>query len=127
MIFISNLKKIIQHGVEFCDDIFDVHVRVGQMVYVGESQVNQNYTVAEKDQTSITFSIYTSNNKEPTYTTDEGCIRLGNLTLDMPDSSKGMNRGASVHMMFSGTEIIVTAVDRDDSKKVVSTTVDFLG
>lgn len=87
----------------------------------------QNYTVAEPDQTSITFSIYTSNNKEPTYTTDEGCTRLGNLILDMSDTSKGMNRGASVYMTFSGTEIIVTAVDKDNSKNVVSTTVDFLG
>lgn len=120
-------KKIIQHGVEFCDDIFDIHVRVGQMVNVGESQVIQNYTVAEPDQTSITFSIYTSNNKELNYTTNKGCIRLSKLIHDMSDTSKGMNRGASVYMTFSGTEIIVTAVDKNNSKKVISTTVDFLG
>lgn len=100
---------------------------MGQLVKVGEPQVNQNYTVAEADQTAIGFSIYTSNNKEPTYTTDEGCIRLGKLTLQMPDTSKGKNRGANVHMTFSGTEIVVTAVDQDDPEKVVSTTVDFLG
>lgn len=71
--------------------------------------------------------IYTSNNKEPTYTTDEGCILLGKFTLDMPDTSRGMDRGAEVHMTFSGTEIVVTAVDKHDPTKVVSTTVDFLG
>lgn len=121
-------KKIIRkNGDERCKDIFSIHVRVGQLVKVGEPQVNQNYTVAEADQTAIGFSIYTSNNKEPTYTTDEGCIRLGKLTLQMPDTSKGKNRGANVHMTFSGTEIVVTAVDQDDPEKVVSTTVDFLG
>lgn len=97
------------------------------MVKVGEAQVNQIYTMVKPDQTNITFSTYTSNNKEPTYTTDEGCICLGKLTLDMPDTTKGMNRCAKVNMTFSGTEIVVTAVDKDNPKKVVSTTVDFLG
>lgn len=94
---------------------------------MGEPQVNLNYTVLEPDQTEISFSIYTSNNKEPTYTTEEGCTLLGELTLDMPDTSKGLNRGANVNMTFSGTEIVVTAVDQDDPEEVVSTTVDFLG
>lgn len=120
-------KKITLNDDERCDDIFDIHVHVGQLVKVGEAQVNQNYMVSEPDQTGMSFFIYTSNNNEPTYTTDEGCICLGILTLDMPDTTKGMNRGANVHMTFSGTEIVVTAVDKDNPQKVVSTTVDFLG
>lgn len=100
---------------------------MGQLIKVGEPQANITYTVAEPDVTRMTISIYTSNNKEPTYTTDEGCARLGKFTIDMPDTSKGMNRGVNVSMTFSGTEIVVTAVDQDDPKKVVSITVNFLG
>lgn len=100
---------------------------MGQTVKVGEPQLTRNYTVIAPNQTVINFPIYTSNKKEPTYTTDAGCTHLAKLTIDMPDISRGMDRGANVHMVFSGTEIAVTAVDWDNPKRVVSTTVDFLG
>ncbi|XP_078325395.1 heat shock 70 kDa protein 12B-like [Crassostrea virginica] len=120
-------KKISCDGVERCSDIFSRHVSVGEMIKVGEPQVKQDYTVVEADQTKMTFQIYTSNQREPTYTTDAGCTRLGKFTIDLPDTTKGLDRGAFVHMTFSGTEITVTAVDKDDPTKIVSTNVDFLG
>ena len=120
-------KKVLTDNGERCCDIFSRHVSVGKLIKVGEPQVKRKYNVSNADQTSITFGIYTSNEREPTYTTDVGCTHLGTLTLDMPDTSKGTDRGAFVHMTFSGTEITVTAVDRDDATKTVSTKVDFLG
>eukprot|EP00105_Crassostrea_gigas_P037535 XP_019921683.1 PREDICTED: heat shock 70 kDa protein 12A-like [Crassostrea gigas] len=120
-------KKILHNSLEYCGDIFSIHVRVGQIVEVGEPQVKKTYVVTEPDQISIEFKIYTSNNKEPTYTTDVGCTYLGKLTIDMPDTSKGVDRGATVQMTFSGTEITVTAVDKDDPERAVTTKVDFLG
>lgn len=120
-------KKVLRNKVEYCDDIFSIHVRVGQLVKVGEPQVNQNYIVTEPDQEALIFSVYTSDKKEPTYTTEEGCTLLGQISLDMYDTSNGLDRGAQVHMTFSGTEIVVTAEDKDDPENVVSTTVDFLG
>lgn len=120
-------KKIIHNGIERCDDIFSIHVRVGQVVEVGEQQVKRTYTPVEPDQTNVVFDIYTSNDKEPTYTTDEGCTHLGKLRVNMPDTSKGMDRGVIVHMTFSGTKIAVTAVDPDNPERAVTTNVDFLG
>lgn len=120
-------KKVLRNNTEYCDHIFSIHARVGQIVEIGEPQVKQTYIVVEPDQKAITFDIYTSNNKEPTYTTDAGVTQLGTLIIDLPDTSKGLDRGAIVHMTFSGTEIAVTAVDQDDPEKVVTTTVDFLG
>lgn len=122
-----NFKKILRNNKEYCDDIFDIHVRVGQIVEVGEPQVKKTYVVVEPVQNSIKFNVYTSNNKEPTYTTDAGVTQLGTLTIDMPDTSKGLDRGAVAHMTFSGTEIAVTAVDRDNPERAVTTKVDFLG
>lgn len=57
----------------------------------------------------------------------KACTLLGQISLDVSDTSKGTDRGAYVHMTFSGTEIVVTAEDKDDPENVVSTTVDFLG
>lgn len=120
-------KKVLRNNIEYCDDIFDIHIRVGQIVEVGEPQVKQTYTLINPDQTSLNLEIFTSNNREPTYTTDMGCTYLGKLTIDMPDTSMGTNRGVIAHMTFSGTEIAVTAVDRDNPKRAVTTNVDFLG
>lgn len=61
------------------------------------------------------------------YIIDEGCICLGNLIFDMFDMIKGMNWGVSVYMIFSGIEIIVIVVDKDNFKKVVLIIVDFFG
>ncbi|XP_078325401.1 heat shock 70 kDa protein 12A-like [Crassostrea virginica] len=120
-------KKVLTDKGERCDNIFSVHVSVGQSIKVGEPQVKRKYSVVNANQKNIIFQIYTSNERNPTYTTDVGCTSLGKLTLDMPDTSKGTDRGALVHMTFSGTEITVTAVDKDDATKIVSTNVDFLG
>ena len=120
-------KKLLRDEVEMCDNIFDVHVSFGKVIKVGELQVKQDYTVVKADQTKMTFPIYTSNEREPTYTTDATCTRLGTITIDLPDTTKGMDRGAFVSMTFSGTEITVTAVDKDNPTKSVSTNVDFLG
>lgn len=120
-------KKVMINNKEHCKDIFHIYVRVGQIIEVGKPQVKETYIVTEPDQDSIDFRIFTSNNREPTYTTDVGCTHLGTLTIGMPDISKGLDRGAIFHMTFSGTEIAVTAVDKDNPERAVTTKVDFLG
>lgn len=120
-------KKIMGNGLEKCTDCFDKHVSVDDLLEKEKQQEERTYLVFEPDEREIEFEIFCSINKEPTFTTDLGCHYLGKLTLDMPDISKGTNRGANVSMTFGGTEIKVTAVDKDDQEKIVSTTVDFLG
>lgn len=107
-------KKIKENDKELCTDIFSVHVRMGDTVDVGKSQGNKMFTVVEPHQQKMNFLIYTSNVKNPKFTTDEGCTRLGNLFIDMPDTSNGMDRGTIVNMTFRGTEFVVTAVDKDN-------------
>lgn len=120
-------KKIVENGVDRCNDIFNIHVRVGESVKVDEPHVEKEYGVVNPNQKSLIFQIYVSQYKNPMFTTDEGCKYLGKFSIDIPDISKGMDRGAKVRMTFSGTEIRVTAVDKDNSEKIVSTRVDFLG
>ncbi|XP_022290110.2 heat shock 70 kDa protein 12A-like [Crassostrea virginica] len=120
-------KKVVYNGIEKCKDCFDIHVRMDASLKIGQLQEKRAYTVCEPDQTEITFPIFCSKIKEPTFTTEPGCHNLGKLTLAMPDISKGMDRGANVYMTFGGTEIKVTAVDEHDPNKTVSATIDFLG
>lgn len=89
MLLIQYKKKFTLDGVEFCDDIFQIDVCVGQLVKVGEAQVNQTYAVSEPDQTGMEFLIYTLNNNEPAYTKDEGCIMFGQITSLYAGHDKG--------------------------------------
>lgn len=57
----------------------------------------------------------------------KACTLLDQISLDVSDTSKGTDRVAYVHMTFSGTEIAVTAVDRDNPTRAIITKVDFLG
>lgn len=120
-------KKVVENGVDRCTDIFNIHVHVGESVEVGEPQVEKLYSVIHPNQKEITFSIYASQNKDPMFTTDKGCKCLGKLKINMPDITKGLDRGAKVQMTFSGTEIHVKATDKDNSENIVKTSVDFLG
>lgn len=120
-------KKIVVNGVERCTDYFDIHVHMGDSLEMGEPQKERLYTICEPEGKRLEFEIFCSIVEQPTFTTDLGCHFLGKLILDMPDISKGTDRGANVSMAFGGTEIKVTAVDKDDHEKIVSTTVDFLG
>lgn len=90
---------------------------MGDTVDVGKSQGNKTYTVVEPHQQKMNFLVYTSNVKNPKFITDECCTRLGNIFIDMPDTSNGMDRGAMVNMTFRGTEFVVTAVEKDNPLK----------
>ncbi|XP_061185738.1 heat shock 70 kDa protein 12A-like [Saccostrea echinata] len=118
-------KKILVNGIEKCKDVFSIHVRVGETLRVGEPTASQRYHPLLPDQTKVRFVIYTSPSSNPEFTSDEGCRRLGSLSIDMPDILKGVDRAVNVQMIFSGTEIEVYATDKD-TKKTVKTTVDFL-
>lgn len=119
-------KKTVKNGQDRCKDVFSTHVSVGQEIHIGESQDSREYEVVTPDQTAIDLVLYASPIKNPKYVTDIGCQRLGKFTMELPDTTKGLDRGVKVHMTFSGTEIEVTATDKDTGRSV-KTVIDFLG
>ncbi|KAK3576893.1 hypothetical protein CHS0354_012950 [Potamilus streckersoni] len=105
-------KKIIRNGKLYCDDIFHQHVEMGQTVTLNEVQSEEDYLPLEEDQEEIGFDIYAATEKFPTYVTDEGCVKLGTVTIKIHDRSVPLKqRNVSVSMTFSGTEIEVSAKD----------------
>ncbi|XP_062597459.1 heat shock 70 kDa protein 12A-like [Saccostrea cucullata] len=118
-------KKTLVNGIEKCKDIFNIHVRVGETMHVGEPTTSQTYVPQNPDQKTIGFTIFTSPCKNPKFTTDQGCRCVGYLRLYMPETSKDTEKEVDVQMTFSGTEIEVSAIDKI-TKKAVKTSVDFL-
>lgn len=92
-----------------CIDIFSKHVEKGQTLNVGEVQSENTYTPVEENQTSMCFQIYTSTESNPAFVSDEGCEKVGQMEVDMPDTSGGCNRSVVCEMIFGGTELEVKA------------------
>ena len=101
-----------------CLQLFSRHVVIGQSVAVGVPQTSQRYSPDEADTTSEEIVIYASSKENPMYITDYGCLKIGSVTIPLPDTSKGLNRCIEVKMTFSSTELEVTATNVDTGETV---------
>lgn len=105
------LSRKIKTGLGIlCRGIFDKHVEINQQIDYKIPQVEKQYVVTEKDQTSLKFNVYTSKDSNPKYVDDEDenkCTNLGKLEINVP--GHGLGRSATVYMKFSGTELQVKA------------------
>ncbi|XP_053400406.1 heat shock 70 kDa protein 12A-like [Mercenaria mercenaria] len=117
-------KFVDDDGDVLCADVFDRHVKIGQSVEYGMSQVTKSYVPTSKDSKAMVFSFYASDQAEPTFVTDQSSTLLEKLTVDIGGS--GTDRSVSVQMTFSGTELKVEAVEQQTGKKTKAK-FDFLG
>lgn len=97
-------------GEALCLDMFDKHVQSDQSVENGKSQITESYVPTKRDQGLMTFTIYASEDPNPTFVTDAGCVKVGSLDIEL--SGSGMGRAVSVQMAFSGTELHVEAWEK---------------
>lgn len=95
-------KKTFYDGVAFCKDIFSVVVKEDESIKTGEKK---QFSLAPlyKDQTRISFSFFGSSNPNVEYTTDPGVGSiLGEMTVDSPDTTKGIDRSIKINFAFWG-------------------------
>ncbi|XP_022321480.2 heat shock 70 kDa protein 12A-like isoform X1 [Crassostrea virginica] len=92
-----------------CHSIFSKHVEAGAVVYLDEEQKEHVYYPIRADQKSISFSVYISENADPMYTDEPGCTYLGNLTMDISNTSGEEKPEFAAKLKFGGTEITVSA------------------
>jgi hypothetical protein len=117
-------KYIDRKGDVRSRDCFNIHIREGGTVVVGEAQREVLYVTAANNQQTMTFHIYASTDKDVVLVTDPGCTKLGILVVPIPDPGPG-RKTVRMQMIFGGTEIEVEA--RDENGKVTKGAFDFLG
>ncbi|XP_060582170.1 heat shock 70 kDa protein 12B-like isoform X2 [Ruditapes philippinarum] len=118
-------KCIITDNGMVCQKVFSKHAEIDQKVKVGEPQVWRTYSPQYKSQKQMSFSVCASDKPNPIYT-DEGCIHIGTLQIDLDDHDGALDREVLVAFTFSGTEIVVQAKDRKTGNESF-VAVDFLG
>ena len=106
-------KLVKKNGVEWCTDVFDKFVTADQPLKLGES-VTRSYAPAKLGKTSSVITIFSTEQENVAFVTDQGVTKCGQLTLEIPDiddiDSK-KPRELRTSMKFGDTEITVTAVD----------------
>ena len=66
------------------------------------------------------IQIYTSKLKDPRYTDDPSCDYLGELTVDMSNTTGGKSRQVAVQLTFGGTEIEVKALNKTTGDETIA-------
>jgi hypothetical protein len=104
--------------------VFSRHVTKGQSVRCNERQVEKIYRTEYEFQSHMSFKVFATELFNPRYRSD--CSLIGNLDLKLPNPEEKLGRGVIVSMTFSGTEIIVKAMDVNTGKETSAYT-NFLG
>ena len=117
-------KHIAEYGA-LCKDIFDVIVKEGDSVKVGERKRSIRHPLYS-DGTRVSYAFYTSTDPNVKYITDSTVgPSIGVVNVDSPDISKGKNRDIELCVYFGETEIKATAIDKT-SGNFATTFLDFL-
>ena len=120
-------KLVLKDGQEWCDEVFDTFVFSDQAISLGHT-ITRSYTAAHANKQSTKISLFASENETVHFVTDPGCTKVGELRLDVTNSSNIVGetyRELRVSMMFGNTEISVEAVDCA-SGQIAKAVIDFL-
>ena len=121
----DEFRKRIMDGKAKCKGVFDKHVEVGVKVDEGTDFGERKYHPLRRHDTRVSVKVFTSEEKDPTYT--DGCHQLGYLSVNLNDpalNSKNDKR-ILVKMIYGGTELGVVAKVAKTGK-IVEAKYDFL-
>ncbi|KAK3100136.1 hypothetical protein FSP39_015217 [Pinctada imbricata] len=117
-------KKDMNKGTPFCKDVFEPLAKIGQTFDVGDT-VQTDVEPYKADMTKMSVRLYKSQSEDPKYVTDSDCVLLGKMTVDMPDTSRGLNRKVEVSLTFGDVELKCRGKDCSTGK-IVETSLDLL-
>ncbi|XP_076117723.1 heat shock 70 kDa protein 12A-like isoform X1 [Mytilus galloprovincialis] len=117
-------KKRIVNGIEICDDIFDIHVRLGERVEISQPRLEKIYHRRVQPDFSNTASlyVYASTSKSPMFVTDDSCTVLGCLSIALSGDKDEKVQSA---LPVDTDKVIQSALSGDSNTSVQSVLVSF--
>ncbi|KAK3100458.1 hypothetical protein FSP39_020422 [Pinctada imbricata] len=105
-----DLKKSVyttKKGLHWCDDVFDKHVEIGQVVKIGEFQPAKDYYPIRGDQKSAVLEFYASTEKDPKFVDYPNTELVGFFSFDLTERQEGDDGKVLVRIGVGGTELEV--------------------
>ena len=108
----KDTKKFLhpERKVDYCKDRFQVFVTAGDSVGI-DDKVTHIFSASTSKITRAYFGIYATPNKQVRYIDDNGVKKIGEIEVEMPDTTGGINRQITITMYFGRTEIEVKVRD----------------
>jgi hypothetical protein len=98
-------------------------VLAGESVKVDEKVLDTFYP-GSPDQTKVLLTFYATRKNNPQdirYVDQPHFVKLGEMEVEMPDTTGGLNREIEVAMYFGKTEIKVSAKDKTSGNQCFTT------
>ena len=112
----SEEKKVIIEGEEFCEDVFDAFVKMGESVGVDEVHTKV-YCPVRSRQTVMRIIFYCTEKDHMTYVDEEGVQQLGELSIDIGRPFQSVeDKTVKVTLLFGQTHIYATATNRNGTE-----------
>ncbi|XP_062620798.1 heat shock 70 kDa protein 12A-like isoform X2 [Saccostrea cucullata] len=123
----DKMEKKTKHGKRFyCDDAFDKHVEIGEMLRFGKFQEPKDYHPLKDEQVLIMLELYASTEKDPKYVDDPSCHLVGVMEIELTPRKPGEDGTVVVRVNFSGTELEIEAREKRTGN-ITRATCNFLG
>lgn len=103
-------KRVVINGVARCKDVFFKYVTIGQEIAPGY-QISQVFQALKPEEDTLECTIFASWEKDPKFTTDESCFKLGTLTVPLPQQRSSVPLEIEETMVFGETELHISARD----------------
>ena len=100
-------KRVTIKGVDWCNDLFNKHIEVGQTVRTDDNFKAEEYFPVTDDMKQAVLEVYASPNHSPTYVDDPGCQPVGLIRIDLTGGD--VTAKVLVKMIFGGTELRIEA------------------
>jgi len=101
------------HRNKMVDDVFDIHVRKGKVVEIGQFEPEHSYFPMLDEQMCAHFEFYATEKTDPKYTTDNDCQLIGILSVDLTkNTTNGGKRELLLKINASGTEIVAVVKEK---------------
>lgn len=103
----SDRKKLV-NGEERCRDVFLKIVTKGEPITPGLKR-SQIFKPLEQDEKELECGVFVSNQKDPKYVDDPGCVKLGTLVIPLTKYERQTNAEIEESIIFGDTYIKVSA------------------
>ena len=101
------------HRNKMVDDVFDIHVKKGKVVEIGQFESEHSYIPMLDDQMCAYFEFFATEKADPKYTTDNDCKLIGILSVDLTkNTTKGGKRELLLKINASGTQIVAVVKEK---------------
>ncbi|XP_045169647.2 heat shock 70 kDa protein 12A-like [Mercenaria mercenaria] len=99
-------KKTNVHGKDMVKDLFEVNVRAGDEIKLGQ-EYSSRFKLSEDISKATSVRVYRSTNKERKYVTDDDCKLLGKIRINSSEGKNLKDRHITVTLVFGDTELLV--------------------